>query len=100
MVGVVVGLMTGPVGWLALAGSVAAGAVSRFRGASAVDAPLRDVGERLTPGSSALVAVVVPEHAREVERWLAQGGADLITDLLAAATVAGLAARARHPRSV
>ena len=98
--GLVVGLMSGPVGWLALAGSVAGGAASRCRGAAALDAPLRDVGERLTPGSSALVAVVVREHGREVERWLAQGGADLITDLLKSSTVAELAARGRRPLSV
>jgi hypothetical protein len=100
LVGLSVGLITGPIGWLALAGSLAGGAVSRFRGVGAVDPPLRVVGERLTPGSSALVAVVLREQVREVERWLAQGGADLITDLLPARTLAELAARVRHPRSV
>ena len=95
-VGAAVGLAIGPVGWLAVAGSGAGAALSRLRGTRRVDAPLRDVGARLTPGSSALVAVVLREHAREVERWLAQGGADLITDLVAAATVAELTARAGH----
>lgn len=95
-VGAVVGLVIGPVGWLAVAGSGAGAALSRLRGTRTVDAPLREVGARLTPGCSALVAVVLREHAREVERWLAQGGADLITDLLAAATVAELTAQAGH----
>jgi hypothetical protein len=40
------------------------------------------VGELLTPGTSALVAVVDRERAREVERWLAARGANLITGLL------------------
>ena len=47
-------------------------------------APMRSVGERLTPGASALVAVVEPDLAREVERWLAQDGANLVTDMLLA----------------
>ena len=99
-VGVATGLMTGPVGWLALVGAVTGGATTWFRGARVVDASLMDVGERLTPGTSALVAAVEREHASDVERWLAQGGADLITDLLAARTLAELAAKARPPDSV
>jgi len=49
---------------------------------------LRSVSERLTPGTSALVAVVAAEHARAVERWLAEGGANLVTDLMAAEAAA------------
>jgi uncharacterized membrane protein len=93
-------LITGPIGWLALAGTIAGGATTWVRGAGPLDASLRDVGARLTPGTSALVAVVERSQTREVERWLAQGGADLITDLLAAETLAELAALARNPRSV
>jgi uncharacterized membrane protein len=93
MVGALVGLLVGPIGWLALVGTVAGGATAWFRGKGAIDAPLRNVGERLTAGTSALIAVVERERAREVERWFAEGGADLITDLLAAETVADLKAR-------
>jgi uncharacterized membrane protein len=85
-------VVIGPIGWLALVGTVVGGATGWFRGAGAVDAPLRNVGERLTPGTSALVAVVERERAREVERWFAEGGADLITDLIAAETLAELEA--------
>jgi hypothetical protein len=45
---------------------------------------LRSVGDLLTPGTSALVAVVEADRARAVERWLAEGGANLVTDLMAA----------------
>lgn len=90
--GAAIGLLAGNTGWLALAGAVAGGIAAYLVGRRALGAPVRSVGDRLTPGASALVALVDPERAAEVERRLVQGGANLVTDMLGPA-VAQLEAR-------
>jgi uncharacterized membrane protein len=90
--GTATGLLAGPVGWLALAGALAGGTAAFLHGRRGPGTPVRSVGDRLTPGASALVALVDPARAAEVERLLVQGGANLVTDMLGPA-VAQLEAR-------
>lgn len=69
-IGGAIALLSGPIGWGAVAGGGVIGALaSRMRGAP-MRAELTDLAESLTPGSSALIAVV--EH-----RWVSQLAAHL-----------------------
>lgn len=63
--GAVVGLITGPIGWVTVGGVAVGALAARLRDSGFPDARLREIGEALTPGTSALVAIV--EH-----RWVSQ----------------------------
>jgi uncharacterized membrane protein len=92
VLGGVVGLLAGPVGWAALAGAVAGGAIAKHADGGFSDARLKKLGEGLTPGSSAIVAVVEHVWVDEVEAAMAQAGADYVTEALSADIAAQLAA--------
>jgi uncharacterized membrane protein len=81
--GAVVGLIAGPVGWLTLGGAAVGGLAMRLRESGFTDRRLHDIGERIQPGSSALIAVVEEEWVREVERRLRDAAADLVTEEIA-----------------
>lgn len=81
--GGVVGLLAGPVGWAAGIGALIGGLGARLRDAGFPDDRLRRIGDGLTPGSSALVAVVEHTWVDTVERQLQQAGADVVTESIA-----------------
>ena len=58
LVGVALGLLAGPVGWMAGLGAVIGGLAAKLRDTGFSDARLRTLGESLEPGTSILVAVV------------------------------------------
>jgi uncharacterized membrane protein len=80
--GGVVGLVAGPVGWLAL-GGVAVGALAqRLRDTGFPDTRLREIGEGLKPGTSALIAIVELRWVTELENQLRATAADIVTESL------------------
>ena len=78
--GAVVGVMAGPIGWATLGGAAIGGLAAKLHDGGFPDDRLRQVGEGLKPGSSAIVAVVEHEWVREVERRMEARAADLITE--------------------
>ena len=78
--GAVVGVIAGPIGWVTLGGAAVGGLAAKLRDGGFPDDRLRQVGEGLKPGSSAIVAVVEHEWVREVERRMEARAADLITE--------------------
>ena len=78
--GAVVGVIAGPIGWLTLGGAAVGGLAAKLRDGGFPDSRLRQVGEGLKPGSSAIVAVVEHEWVHEVERRMEARSADMITE--------------------
>jgi uncharacterized membrane protein len=78
--GAVVGLLAGPVGWAAGLGALIGGLGAKLRDSGFPDDRLRRIGEGLTPGSSAVVAVVEHTWVDTVVRELQQEGADIATE--------------------
>jgi len=77
--GGVIGLLAGPVGWVALGGGVIGGLAAKLHDSGFPDARLKQLAEGLTPNSSALVAVIDHVWVEEVQRELASQQADLVT---------------------
>jgi uncharacterized membrane protein len=80
--GGVIGLLAGPVGWAALGGGVVGGLAAKLHDSGFPDARLKQLGEGLTPNSSALVAVIDHRWVAEVEQELAHQQADIVTQTL------------------
>ncbi|HEU0025526.1 MAG TPA: DUF1269 domain-containing protein [Ktedonobacterales bacterium] len=80
--GGVLGLLAGPVGWVALGGGVVGALAAKLHDAGFPDDQLRQIGEKLTPNSSALVAVIDHRWVAEVERELARQRADMVKQAL------------------
>jgi uncharacterized membrane protein len=83
--GAVVGLIAGPVGWATVGGAAIGGLAARLRDGGFKDERLRQLGERLTPGSSALIAVIEHEWVKQVEDMLREEAETLVTETLEAA---------------
>jgi uncharacterized membrane protein len=81
--GAVVGVIAGPIGWATLGGAAVGGLAAKLRDGGFPDSRLRQVGEGLKPGSSAIVAVVEHDWVREVERRMEEQAADLVTESVA-----------------
>ena len=77
--GAVLGVVTGPVGWAALGGAAVGGLVAKLRDSGFDDARLRQWGENLTPGSSAVVAVIEHTWVTEVEDILRENAKDVVS---------------------
>ena len=82
--GAAVGLLAGPIGWATLGGAAVGGLAARLRDGGFPDERLRQMGESVRPGSSALVAVIEHTWLEDVERMLEQKGADLATEAVSA----------------
>src|SRR5512136_3194381 len=82
--GGVIGLLVGPVGWAALGGAAIGGLVAKLHDGGFKDERLKKLGEGLGPGNSAIVAVVEHTWVREVEKELAEAGANAVTEELSA----------------
>jgi uncharacterized membrane protein len=88
--GAVVGLIAGPVGWAALGGAAIGGLANRLRDTGFPDDRLKQVGEALTPGTSALVAIVEHRWVAPVEERLRAMEADIVTEAVQADVAAQL----------
>jgi uncharacterized membrane protein len=87
--GIVLGpgaLVTGAVG--ALIGGLAA----KLRDSGFSDARLKKVGEGLKPGTSAIIAIIEHRWVAELEKEMAEAGADVFTEQIAADVAAQLEA--------
>ena len=82
--GGVIGLLVGPVGWAALGGAVIGGLAAKLKDGGFKDERLKKLGEGLGPGNSAIVAVVELTWVREVEKQMAEAGADVVTEQISA----------------
>jgi uncharacterized membrane protein len=82
--GGVIGLLAGPVGWAALGGAVIGGLAAKLHDGGFKDERLKKLGEGLGPGNSAIVAVVEHTWVREVEKQMAEAGADVVTEQISA----------------
>ncbi len=90
--GAVVGVLAGPVGWAALGGAVIGGLAAKLHDGGFKDERLKKLGEGLGPGNSAIVAVVEHTWVRDVEKQMAEAGADVVTEQISADIAAQLQA--------
>ncbi len=77
--GAVVGVITGPVGWVALGGAAIGGLVAKLKDGGFDNSRLEQWGDKLQPGTSALVAVVDDIWVRDVEAALKEEARDVMT---------------------
>ena len=80
LLGAGLGLITGGVGWLLLGGGAVGALAAKARDGGLSDARLKELGERMTPNSSAIVAVVELTWVADVEREFAAVGADVVRE--------------------
>jgi uncharacterized membrane protein len=80
LLGAGLGLITGGVGWLLLGGGAIGALAAKARDGGLSDERLRELGERMTPDSSAIVAVVELTWVADVEREFAAVGADVVRE--------------------
>ena len=81
LLGAGLGLITGGVGWLLLGGGAVGALAAKARDGGLSDARLKELGERMTPNSSAIVAVVELTWVADVEREFAAVGADVVREV-------------------
>lgn len=86
LVGGVIGLIGGPLGVAvgSALGAAVGGVTAKLYDGGFKDDRLREIGNSLTPGTSAIVAVIEHRWVAELENDLAQVGADVMTAALAA----------------
>jgi uncharacterized membrane protein len=85
IVGAIVGAITGPGAVLVgAAGAAIGGLAAKLRDSGFDDGRLKTLGESLTPGTSALVAVVEHKRMAEYEAKLVQASGDSVTETVAA----------------
>ena len=83
--GAAIGLIAGPALLVpAAVGALVGGLSAKMRDSGFSDARLKALGARLTPGSSAIVAVVEHKWVAEVKRAMAEAGADLFAEAIGA----------------
>ena len=83
--GAAIGLLAGPMLVVPVAvGALVGGLAAKLHDSGFSDERLKKLGEGLTPGSSAIVAVVEHKWVAEVEEAMAEAGADLLTEALQA----------------
>jgi uncharacterized membrane protein len=90
LLGAGLGLVTGGVGLLLLGGGAIGALAAKARDGGLPDERLRELGERMTPDSSAIVAVVELTWVAEVEREFAAVGADVVRESIEEDLVAQL----------
>lgn len=83
VVGGLVGLLAGPVGWAALGGGAVGMLAGRLAGLPTRRA-MEAIGEALTPGSSAIVAVIEHKWIPQIEEALIEAGASVLRSAIAA----------------
>ena len=97
--GAVIGLVTGPIGWVTVGGAAVGALAQRLRDTGFPDDRLKEIGEALTPGTSALVAIVEHRWVLKLEEQLRAAGAKYATEVVKADVAAQLEeAKADAPR--
>lgn len=83
-IGAMIGLIGGPIGVAigGAAGALVGGIAGKLIDTGIPDERLRELGESLKPGSSAIVAIIEHTWVAEVQKQLAQAGADVLTEAL------------------
>jgi uncharacterized membrane protein len=84
VLGAALGVLAGPVGWMALGGAAVGGAMAKHADGGFSNARLEKLGEGLKPGTSAIVAVVEHTWVDEVQAAMAAAGADYTTEQISA----------------
>jgi uncharacterized membrane protein len=93
VVGAAIGILTGGAGLvLAGGGALVGGLAAKLRDGGFKDERLKKVGEGLTPGSSAIVAVIEHKWVPELEKEMQEAGADVLTETISADIAAQLEA--------
>lgn len=83
--GAAIGVLAGPALVVpAAVGALVGGLTAKLRDAGFPNHRLQRVGEGLTPGSSAIVAVVEHEWVEQVKKEMAEEGADILAETLGA----------------
>jgi uncharacterized membrane protein len=91
--GAAIGLIAGPALLVpAAVGALVGGLTGKLRDTGFSDARLKTFGENLKPGSSAIVAVVEHKWVADVEKAMAEAGADAMTAAIGADVAAQLEA--------
>ena len=86
LVGGAIGLLAGPIGVAAgsALGAAVGGLTAKLYDGGFKDERLRQIGTSLQPGTSAIIAVIEHRWVAEIERELAEEGAEVMTAALAA----------------
>ena len=83
--GAIVGVLTGPGILVAgAAGALIGGLAAKLRDSGFSDERLKTVGASLKPGTSAIIAVIEHKWVAELEAEMAEAGADVLTEAIAA----------------
>jgi uncharacterized membrane protein len=91
--GAVLGVLTGPGILVAgAAGALIGGLAAKLRDSGFSNERLNAIGESLQPGTSAIVAVIEHKWVAELEKEMAEAGADVLTESIAADVAAQLEA--------
>ena len=90
VVGAVAGLLAGPLVLATAAGALIGGLAAKLRDSGFPDERLKMLGKALTPGTSALIAVIEHKWVEEYEQALAEYGADVVTEAVKADVAAQL----------
>jgi uncharacterized membrane protein len=80
VVGAVLGLVAGPLLLAAGTGALIGGLAARLRASGFPEARLKELGEALTPGTSALVAIIDHTWVGDVQKRLEHYGAEVLTE--------------------
>ena len=92
LVGGAIGLLTGGIGWIALGGGALGAMAAKLRDGGFPDERLKELGSALKPNTSAIVAVIEHTWVADLEKELAQAGAQMVTESLKADIAQQLAA--------
>ena len=91
VVGGAIGMLAGGIGLAIVgAGALVGGLAAKLRDGGFKDDRLKKVGEGLTPGSSAIVAVIEHKWVPELEEAMEEAGADMLTETISADIAAQL----------
>jgi uncharacterized membrane protein len=88
--GAVVGVIAGPIGWATLGGAAVGALAARLRDGGFKETRLKEIGESVKPGTSAIVAIVEEQWVREVENLVRERAADIATEAISADVAAQL----------
>jgi uncharacterized membrane protein len=92
VLGGLTGLVFGPIGLAAVGGAAIGGVIARLHDSGFKDERLRQLGESLQPGSSAILAVIEHIWVTELQAELEKAGAEVVTEQLGADIAAQLKA--------
>ncbi len=83
-IGAIIGLIGGPAGVVVggAAGALVGGMTAKVIDSGIPDDRLRQIGEGLKPGTSAIVAIIEHRWVEEVQNQLAETGADVLTEAM------------------